>query len=203
MGQSSVNTTGAALGALLNDPTSPEAWQAFVKRYAPEILGWCLERGAQAADAEDVRQEVLLKLAARIRSFPYDPARGSFRAWLRALTRNTWTDLQRRVRRCAPLPQDWEDPHARPEEAVEWELTLEVYEEAKRRVRGRVAGRTWRAFELLVTGECAGARVAAELRMSVSAVFRAKWAVKALLAEEVRRLERPGSRNKEGRRGRL
>ena len=52
--------------------------------YAPAIYRWCVRRGLQDTDAQDVTQQVLLQLATKLPAFTYDPAR-SFRAWLRTL----------------------------------------------------------------------------------------------------------------------
>jgi RNA polymerase sigma-70 factor (ECF subfamily) len=199
MGPQPASGTGTTLLALLRDPSSPGAWEAFVQRYAPKILRWCRASGAQAADAEDVTQEVLYKLARHIRSLPYDPARGSFRAWLKTLTRHTWVDIRDRRRPRGALPADREDPRPPLEEVLDQEFLLEVYEEARRRVRGRVSPATWRAFELLAMEEWPGARVAAELNMSVASVYQARHRVKGLLVEEVRRLEEPGPSIQESR----
>jgi RNA polymerase sigma-70 factor (ECF subfamily) len=198
MEPTAASVTGTTLHALLRDPTSPEAWEAFVKRYAPKIFRWCLADGAQAADAEDVTQEVLLKLARQISCFLYDPAKGSFRAWLKTLTCRTWLDVQKR-RGLVAAAEDRQDPRPSLDDVLEEEFMLEVYEEAKRRVQARVSATTWRAFELLVTEGWTGARVAAELHLSVGAAHRAKWTVKEKLEEEVRLLEGPGPDSQEGR----
>ena len=44
------------------DPADPRAWDEFVERYQPMIRAWCLRWGSQPADADDVAQQVLLKL---------------------------------------------------------------------------------------------------------------------------------------------
>ena len=50
------------------------------------------KHGLQEADAQDVTQNVLLKLARKLREFSYDPSR-SFRAWLKTLTHHAWSDF--------------------------------------------------------------------------------------------------------------
>ena len=55
--------------------------------YGPKVNGWCRRRGLQAADAEDVTQVVLLRLARALRTFTYDPSR-TFRGWLRLVTQH-------------------------------------------------------------------------------------------------------------------
>ena len=62
----------------LSDDES-DAWREFVDRYGPKIYRWCLHWNLQPADAEDITQIVLLKLAQKMRTFAYDSKR-SFRA---------------------------------------------------------------------------------------------------------------------------
>ena len=79
-------------------PADLHAWDEFVRRYQPMIRDWCLRWGARPVDAEDVAQDVLLKLLAAMKTFQYDPGR-SFRAWLKTVTRNAWNDLGKAYRR--------------------------------------------------------------------------------------------------------
>src|SRR5262249_27845754 len=78
-------TSPTLLGRLRLDPSDQASWKTFVQRYGPKIYGWCRGWNLQDADAQDVTQNVLLKLAAKLSTFHYDPA-GSFRGWLKTLT---------------------------------------------------------------------------------------------------------------------
>ena len=80
------------LGRLRLDPTNQASWQEFVEKYGRKIYRWCRHWGLQEADAEDVTQMVLLKLARTMQTFDYDPSR-SFRAWLKTLTLHAWSDF--------------------------------------------------------------------------------------------------------------
>src|SRR5438270_11415612 len=80
------------LGRLRRDPTNEAAWSEFVTHYGGKIFGWCRKWGLQEADAQDVTQIVLLKLAQKMRAFAYDPAK-SFRAWLKTLAHHAWSDF--------------------------------------------------------------------------------------------------------------
>ena len=75
-GDSESRTSSTLLGRLRRDPTDQDAWGEFVNRYGPQIYGWCRKRGLQDADAQDVAQTVLVKLAVKMRDFAYDPADG-------------------------------------------------------------------------------------------------------------------------------
>ena len=80
------------LGRLRRDPTNQAIWAEFVEHYGAKIFTWCRKWNLQEADAQDVTQNVLLKLADKMRTFHYDPSR-SFRAWLKTLTHHAWSDF--------------------------------------------------------------------------------------------------------------
>jgi RNA polymerase sigma-70 factor (ECF subfamily) len=60
------------------------------------VYGLCYRFTASSHDAEDLTQDVFIKLYANLRSF--DPAKGSFHTWITTLTRNLLVDHFRRSR---------------------------------------------------------------------------------------------------------
>src|SRR5438105_5570316 len=88
----SARTSPTLLGKLARFPADQAAWGEFARRYGRKIYGWCRHWQLQQADAEDVTQQVLLKLAQKMRAFTYDPAH-SFRAWLKTVTHHAWRDF--------------------------------------------------------------------------------------------------------------
>ena len=99
-----VDTSITLMMRLRQAPADLQAWDEFVRRYQPMIRDWCLRWGSRPEDAEDVAQEVLLKLLAAMKTFEYDPGR-SFRAWLKTVTQNAWNDFVKSHRR-----ESTEDP---------------------------------------------------------------------------------------------
>ena len=83
-------TSATLLGRLRQVPPDQAAWAQFADRYGRKIYGWCRLWNLQEADAEDLTQDVLLKLAEKMQTFVYDPAK-SFRAWLKTLARHAWS----------------------------------------------------------------------------------------------------------------
>ncbi|MCI0456954.1 MAG: sigma-70 family RNA polymerase sigma factor [Gemmataceae bacterium] len=158
--------------------------------------GWCRKWNLQEADAQDVTQEVLLKLAAKLRDFRYDPSR-SFRAWLKTLTHHTWKDFVENRQRCGQgtgdsQVQKWlATTEARDDlvQHLEAEFDRELLEEAIARVQLRVEARTWEAFRLLAQEGRSGAEVAQRLGMKVATVYVARSKVQRMLQEEVQKLE--------------
>src|SRR5262245_5192182 len=184
------------LARLRQDPTDQAAWDAFVERYGRHIYRWCRHWKLQGADAEDVTQDILAKLARKLRDFDYDPSR-SFRGWLKTLAHHSWRDFvdgPRRARAAAGESQTWEllqsleareDLTMKLQEAFDHELL----EAAKVRVRLRVAPHTWEAFRLVALEGLPVAEVAAAVHMQVAMVYVAKSKVQKMLQEEIQKLE--------------
>jgi len=190
------------LGRLRRDPADPAAWGDFVDHYGPKIVAWCRRWRLQDADAQDVTQTVLLRLAAQMRSFAYDPSK-SFRAWLKTVAHNAWRDVvlgQQRPGRGSGDSQVLAllaEVKAREDlmQRLEEEFDRELLQEAMARVRLRVEPRTWQAFHLAAVEGLSGAAVASRTGMKVATVFVARSKVQHMIKEEVQRLEQspPGA----------
>src|SRR6476661_10207452 len=188
-------TCPTLLARLRNDPSNETAWDEFIEHYGRHIYRWCKQWGLQDADAEDVTQEILLKLARKLRDFRYDP-NSSFRGWLKTVAHHAWRDFVDSQRRARATANDhgWErlqsveareDLIQRLEEAFDFELL----EAAKVQVRLRVAPHTWEAFRLVAIEGLPAADVAANVRMQVAMVYVAKSKVQKMLQEEIRKLD--------------
>lgn len=70
------------------------ALTALFDVYSPKLKGWLMARGAGGATAEDVVQDVLLKVWTGAHMF--DPSKASFATWVYRMTRNRWIDHQRK-----------------------------------------------------------------------------------------------------------
>jgi RNA polymerase sigma-70 factor (ECF subfamily) len=189
-------TSVTLLARLRDTPADQAAWCQFVARYGRKIYGWCRHWGLQEADAEDVTQEVLLKLSAKMQDFSYHRT-GSFRAWLKTLTHHAWQDFATSRRRAGAAAggsaardllhtvEAREDLLARLGE----EFDRELLEAAAARVRQRVQPHTWDAYRLTALEGLSGAETAQQLGIKVATVFVAKSKVQSMLQEEIARME--------------
>src|SRR5262249_8701835 len=147
--------------------------------YGPRIYAWCRRWGLQDADAQDVAQDILLKLSKRLRTFQYDRSR-SFRAWLHAVVRNTWQDWLLRVRQRDQCGQEvWKLLSSQPaaddlETRIEKEFEQHLLAEAKEHIRGRVEMATWEVYRLTVEENQSAAQVAACLKIPEARVYKYK-----------------------------
>ena len=144
-----LKTSLTLLGRLRQDPKDQAAWSEFVVRYGPRILQWCRGWGLQESDAQDVTQDVLLKLNRLMARFVYD-ASGSFRGWLKTLAHHAWRDLAAERRRSGlgvgerSVTELLGNVQAGENlvEQLDAEFRREVMDRAMERVRHRVSERT-------------------------------------------------------------
>ena len=189
-------TSATLLDRVRSAPADQEAWNEFVERYGRKVYGWCRQWGLQEADAEDVTQDVLLRLAKKMRDFAYDPSR-SFRGWLKTLTRHAWSDFLGARNRPglgsadSQVVQALQQLEARDDltQRLEEEYDRSLLEEAMARVRPRVQPHTWEAFRLTAQEGLSGAAAAERLGIKVATVFVARNKVQNMLRNEIRRLE--------------
>jgi RNA polymerase sigma factor (sigma-70 family) len=179
---------------VLEDPADPLAWDEFVKRYQPMIRAWCLKWGSQSSDADDVAQQVLLKLLTAMKQYRRQ-AGSNFRGWLKTVTHNAWLDFVTSRRISAPYPEsinsftDSSDAFEDLEKQMQLAFERELLDLAMRRVEQRVKPNTWEAFRLTAIENLQGVEVARRLNMDVSNVFVHKHRVLKMLEEEVRVLK--------------
>ena len=194
-----IPSTRASLLVRLRDPRDEAAWTEFVDLYAPLIYGYLRRQGLQDADAVDVSQEVISTIARAVSRLAYDPKRGSFRNWLFTVVRrklSNWrraqrirprgsgdTATQRLLEQC-PAPEGGE---------LEWEAEWEerVYSWACTQVRRSVTDVTWQAFWRTAIDGQPGKQVAADLGLTVAAVYHARSRIVARLKELVQSAQEP------------
>jgi len=168
------------------------AWSQFVDRYGPQFYGWCRRHGLQDADASDVMQEVLLRVAKGVKTF--DRERANARSWLFTILRNSFRDwLHHRdpapgvdvARALLESKEALDDLERRLAE----EFDLERKEVAEHNVRSRLRGAaTWLAYELTCRQGLSYTEAAERLKIRRPHVIRSRNRVIKMVAEEVRSL---------------
>jgi len=73
------------------------AWEALLRDYTRKIYNLCYRFTGRVEEAEDVTQEVFIKVFQTLKS--YDAAQGSFSTWLNRVARNHLVDHYRRTRK--------------------------------------------------------------------------------------------------------
>jgi len=73
------------------------AWEALLRAYTRKIYNLCYRFTGRVEEAEDVTQEVFIKVFQTLRT--YQAAQGSFSTWLNRVARNHLVDHYRRARK--------------------------------------------------------------------------------------------------------
>ncbi len=182
--------TPASLLERLRRPAEQHAWARFVDLYTPLLCYWAGQAGCSEPDAADLVQEVLLVLIRKLPGFTYD-CRKSFRGWLRTILLNKWRDRQRR----AELPLEPggatldELPAGDPGDPLdEAEYREYLVGRAMELMRSEFQPATWKACWESVVSDRPAAEIAAELGMTVDAVYAAKSRVLRRLRQELQGL---------------
>lgn len=94
------------------------AWRQIVQSQHRRVYGLCYRFTGSVGDAEDLTQDVFLKVYRNLKTF--DVERGSFPTWLTTLTRNLLVDHFRRTRAeqtTHSLDAGWDDSEGLPSPA--------------------------------------------------------------------------------------
>jgi RNA polymerase sigma-70 factor (ECF subfamily) len=179
-----------------------DSWKDFFDTYWRLIYSVALKSGLTEAEAQDVVQETIISVAKDLHKFKRDRTLGSFKGWLRNVTRWRIADqLRKRVREerlplangenddrlLAEIP----DPMSENSESnwdEEWQANLLAA--AIDRVKCRVKEEHFQMFDLYVAKKWPVSQVAQTLGVSIGRVYLAKHRVSALIKKEVRALEK-------------
>ena len=189
--------TRATLIHRLKNWQDQSSWQEFFDTYWKLIYGVARKAGLNDAEAQDVVQETMVSVARHMPGFRYDPAIGSFKAWLLNMTRWRIIDEARkwnRTREAAaeepptkalgdPASPDWDEWWE-----AEWQQNL--FETAVDRVKRNLDPQKYQIFDFYVHKEWPPQKVADAFGVSVAQVYLAKHRVTELIKEQVKILEK-------------
>ena len=164
------------------------AWSEFENRYRDLIVRYCLARGVQHADAEDICQIVMMSLAKALRGFHYSAERGRFRDYLGRVVRNAVARFRSRPN---SIPISLDNSVDQADEPVgayqadplwEQEWIDHHYRLALRTVRETFDHKSVEIFEQLVNGKTVG-DLARTYATTEQAVHKVKQRIRARMAE--------------------
>ncbi len=188
--------TRASLILRLRDPADAVAWREFASLYEPLIYNLACRKGLQDADARDFCQEVLLTVARAVHRWDPEPARGTFRGWLSRIARNLLVNFltrQHEPRGSGATSvhelleaQPSTDPSATA--LFEAEYRRRVFRWAADEIRCEFTPTTWQAFWLTAVEGRPPKEAAAELGLTVGAVYIARSRILARLRQRVEEL---------------
>ena len=189
-----VPETRASLLFRLRDSRDQQAWATFLEIYQPLIYRLARQRHMQDADAREVTQEVLLRVAGAIDQWETDRSRGTFRGWLTTITRNLVVNFLINRSRHPRGSGDSEfrrkfDEVPAPEidESVlfDVEVKRQIFRWAAEQIRHEFRETHWQAFWKTAVGGQSPANVASELGISVGLVYVSRNRIMKRLRDKV------------------
>jgi len=198
--------TRQSLLSRLRDWQDDGGWREFFDTYWRLIYNVARKSGLADAEAQDVVQNTFVYLARRMPNFRYDRARGSFKSWLRVVTRSRISVFLRREKTGGPLLREpFPDPEGdsgNPIEAIpdpaadaldevwqrEWQQNL--LDTAQRRIRAKISSQQLLIFRMASAENLPLSQVAKKLGVSLAQVYLARHRVGRLLKAEVERLRK-------------
>ena len=176
--EESVWNNDSTRSSLLYEVRNPEnhiAIRKFFERYAPTIYMWCLRRGAQPADAEDITQNVLVLMLQKLSGFDYNRNTGRFRSWLKTITHNAWADWYKKQQKAGTLQAESTWAHTLKDsdslaEALEHIFELEVLEKGIELAKCTLSEKTWMVYHSRVFRNLTAREVSEETGIAVGTV---------------------------------
>lgn len=191
-----VEATRPSLLVRIRDHRDELAWAEFARLYTPLIYRYARQAGLQDSDASLVTQDVLVTVARTIHRFDYDRQTGSFRGWLKVVTRSRLGDFARAQGKHIPGSGDTAmlraiDAQPDPSQPDLWEREYRrsLFEWAVERIRSDFEETTWEAFWQTSVDGLTAADVAESIGLSVGAVYIARSRVLARLRQEVQSVD--------------
>jgi len=172
----------------------PAAWHRLVQLYSPLVYYWCRNTRLRAEDAADLVQEVFRSVAGGLSRFSHEAENASFRAWLRTITLNKLRNFVRKQQAVAEAAGGSEahrnlleiaDRLAADDSSIHESDIVLLCKRALELVEAEFQPQTWQVFwRVFIEGQFP-ADVAADLGISIGAVYKAKSRVLARLREEL------------------
>jgi len=179
------------------------SWKDFFETYWKLIYGVACKAGLSDPEAQDVVQETIISVAKHMPGFRYDPALGSFKAWLLRLTRWRITDHfrkkqyeqdGRRFPRELAVDQSHLDGLADLggfdlESAWNEEWERHIFDSALASVRQRANPAQFQMFYMHVCKSVPARQVAERLGAKLAEIYFAKYKVGMALKKEIHRMQ--------------
>lgn len=191
-------TTHPSLLVRLRDHQDQRAWAEFLAIYEPLVYRVARQMGFQEADCADLAQEVFRAVAGAIDRWDPDPASGSFRGWLFRIARNLALNFLARKKR-GPVGsgdsdvkrqlEEYPAPSAEDSALFALEYRRQLFRWAVDQIRDEFTPATWKAFWRTSIDGIAPKEAAAELGLTVGAVYIARTRVMARVRRVINRLE--------------
>lgn len=167
--------TRTSLLLRVRDTNDQQSWAEFCGVYEPFLRNVARKFGVADRDADDLVSEILMTCLKVLPTFQYDRDKGTFRGWLKTITRNRLNDWWRRQGK-EPAKSSLEpgmEPATRDELWEQWDrdYRARILAAAMEEVQSQSEPTTWRCFELHILQQQKAREVAETLKLQPNAVY--------------------------------
>lgn len=172
----------------LRNQHDDDSWEEFVSYYSNYVFAVLKGMGVEFDDLDDIKQSILLKIWKKIPDFDYNPEKGSFRAWLCTVIRNTVYNYFRDRVSTYEL-KDEDSINAEVDKIAQREWMTHIASLAWENIKGDFSDSVRETYIQISQGR-KSEEIAADLGISPGSVYVYKERVQKALRKEVRRLDR-------------
>ena len=177
-----------------------ESWEVFFNTYWELIYSVARRKGLSEADSQDIVQETILKVHKSLDRFQYNRDRGSFKGWLRTITRSRLVEHYKKQQRQPPTQQpreDEDDPLVNladpqgPELDRIWseEWSRSLIQRSLTFLKQQVSLKQYQIFKCHCIDEWTVKEVCDALNVNAAQVYMAKQRVGKIFATKLERLK--------------
>lgn len=174
-----------------------ESWGEFAAIYEPLVYRIAITKGLQAADADDLVQEVMTRVARSVGKWEPGSKKGTFRGWISTIARNLIIDFLRKSKRVPRTSEKTEirrivestPDRSSEEQYFDHEYERQIFINAAKEIRNSFTDCTWTAFWRTAVKNEPIKSVAEKLGVSAGAVYVARSRVMARLKDQVKTIE--------------
>ncbi len=177
-----------------------ESWEVFFNTYWELIYSVARRKGLSEADSQDIVQETILKVHKSLDRFQYNRERGSFKGWLRTITRSRLVEHYKKQQRQPPTQQpreDEDDPLVNladpqgPELDRIWseEWSRSLIQRSLTFLKQQVSLKQYQIFKCHCIDEWTVKEVCDALNVNAAQVYMAKQRVGKIFATKLERLK--------------
>lgn len=192
-----VPNTRPSLLLRVRDPDDREAWAEFSYIYRPVICRIATFKGMQAADADDLAQQVLLAISQAIERWTPQPGGPKFRSWVRRIAENA---ILNAITRGVPdkgsgdgAMRSFLEQRAAKDgpdsDLLKTEYRREVFHVAAQRIRGEFSDDTWNSFWLTAVDGVDPDTAATQLGRTRGSVYASRSRVMKRLRQVVEEMD--------------
>ena len=193
--------TRSSLINRLKGTINGESWEDFFNTYWELIFNVARRAGLSEADAQDIVQETIVKVHKSLDRFQYNRNRGSFKGWLRSVTRSRLAEHFKKQQKRLPLNQPFDDSTGNPMVEIadpkgleleriwdeEWQKNL--IQTALTRIKRTVSPKQFQIFKCYCIDEWTVGEICKALNVNAAQVYMAKQRVGKLFKRELERVQ--------------